>query len=244
MLINLNETCFNNLVGYWKTMVASSPESVVDSNDCVQINTGINAPLFNPIFINKSVDKVTHIKDSLPHSFWHDSKRNQNISLNSLQEFELIMNQVPVMSIALDREFKQESPPKVEISIIKNGGELSDWIIPVQVAFQLDEKATSQYRYCLEQTKDKFVHFIAKDQEKIVAAATLYLHDEIAGFYNLAVLPEYRKQGIGTALHYARLNEARIRGYAHATLQATPMASALDGSLGFKTESELSIFKC
>lgn len=78
----------------------------------------------------------------------------------------------------------------------------------------------------------------------IVATASLFLHDEIAGLYNLVVLPEYRKQGIGTVLHYTRFNLAKDRGYLHATLQATPMASALNNSLGFETHSNLSIYKC
>ncbi len=244
MLIDLNETCFNNLLGYWKTMVATTPGAVVESNDCVQVNTGIEIPLFNPIFIKNNAQQLPLIKDSLPHSFWHDSKRNRQIPLTSVLTLEPIMQQVPIMSIELDKEFKQESPPKVTISIIKNGTDLNDWIIPIQTAFQLDEKAASRYRYCLENAQDKFVHFIAKDNEKVVAAASLYLHDDTAGLYNLSVLPEYRKQGIGTALHYARLNEAIARGYKYATLQATPMATALDETLGFKIQSELSIFKC
>lgn len=240
MLIDLNETCFNNLVGYWKTMVATNPAALIDTNDFIQINTGIDIPLFNPIFLKNKTEQIPLIKDNLPHSFWHDLKRNKQI----LNVLEPIMQQVPVMSIELDKEFHQDQPPKVQISCIKNGADLSDWIIPLKIAYQLDENAALRYRYCLEKMQEKFVHFIARDNGKIVASATLYLHDDSAGLYNLSVLPERRKQGIGTALHYARLNEARTRGYKYATLQATPMASKLGESLGFKTQSELSIYKC
>lgn len=244
MLIDLNETCFNNLIGFWKTMVVTNPEAIVESNDSVQVNSGIDIPLFNPIFINKNAQQLPLVKDNLSHSFWLDSKRNKQIPSAKAQAFEPIMQQVPIMSIVLDKEFTQEAPPKITISMIKGGTDLSDWIVPVQTAFQLDDKAAARYRYCLEQAPDHFVHFIAKDNEKVVAAASLYLHKDIAGLYNLAVLPDYRKQGIGTALHFARLNEAKSRGFAYATLQATPMAAALDAALGFEIQSELSIFKC
>ncbi len=70
------------------------------------------------------------------------------------------------------------------------------------------------------------------------------MHDETAGLYNLAVLPECRKQGIGTVLHSARLAYGAESGYMHATLQASPMATTLDKSLGFDTLSEISVYRC
>lgn len=154
------------------------------------------------------------------------------------------MEHIPIMSIQLDKEFKQDFAPDIKISVVQNGNDLNNWIVPVKVAFEMDDCMALRYQQCLEQAHTRFIHFTAENNGLIVAAASLFLHDEIAGLYNLAVLPEFRRQGIAKTLHYARLNEAKSRGYKHATLQATPMATALDNSLGFVTHSELSMYKC
>lgn len=46
------------------------------------------------------------------------------------------------------------------------------------------------------------------------------LDQGMAGFYNLAVLPEFRRQGLGGALHRWRLREARAAGIRRGFLQA------------------------
>lgn len=244
MLINFDDICFNNLKSFWIAIASSEPSSVIDTDDSVRICTGMNDPFYNPIFIKKEAREFPAIKSPSPYSFWHDSKRNKNIPEEDTKKLEPIMQHVPMMSIRLDKEFKQEPAPEITISIVENGKDLSHWIAPLKVAFTMNDSTALRYQHCLEHVHGQFIHFIAKKNGTIVAAASLFLHEEIAGLYNLAVLPEYRKQGIGTALHYARLNEAKNRGYKYATLQATPMAAALDSSLGFETHSELSIYKC
>lgn len=235
MSVNLNEICFNNLVDYWKAL-AINP---LFTEEHISISTGINNPLFNPIFSTEHAKSLPPQNNNILSSFWHDSVRNQAISVGTL---EPILQKVPVMSMQLDREFKQKSTPDITIEILKSNN-LSDWITPVQTAFEMDSTMALCYRNCLEKNSDKFIHFLAKSGERIVGAGSLFLHTEIAGFYNVSVLPEYRRKGIGTALHFARLNEAKNRGYDYATLQATPMAAKLGRDLGFKTHSELSIYR-
>ncbi|KTD64092.1 GNAT family N-acetyltransferase [Legionella spiritensis] len=243
MLVNFNDICFNNLKSYWIALASIDESAVIETSDSVRICTGMNNPLFNPIFLTKDAHKLPSVYSHSSYSFWYDSKRNKNIPLQDLQELEPIMQHVPMMSIQLNKEFKQDSVPDIKISVVDNGNDLSHWIAPVKVAFEMDDRMALRYQRCLEQAHRQFTHFTAKKNGLVVAAASLFLHDEIAGLYNLAVLPEFRRQGIATALHYARLNEAKSRGYKHATLQATPMASALDNALGFETHSELSIYK-
>ena len=240
-MLFLEERCFDNLVAYWKSLAVNP---ITSDEEYTYINTGIQNSMFNPIFAKQTAESAPPKLTNMPHSFWHDNKRNQKIHTNDIS-MEPIMEHVPVMSIRLDKEFKQHLPPNITIEIIENGNDLSDWVLPVQVAFQMDDEMALHYRRRLEQASEQFVNFIVKHDKQTVAAASLFLskEKEIAGLYNLSVLPEYRKQGIGTALHYARLNEARSRGYQYATLQATPMASELDKAIGFQTHSELTIYK-
>jgi ribosomal protein S18 acetylase RimI-like enzyme len=244
MLINFNDICFNNLKSFWISLASIEPSSVIETSDSIHICTGMPSPFDNPMFITKDIHELPSNYCNSPYSFWHDSKRNKNISLDSLHEFEPIMQHVPVMSIQLDKDFEQKTISEISISVVEDGKDLNDWIDPVKVAFEMDDSAALHYQKCLEHAHPQFIHFTAKKNNHVIASASLFLHNEIAGLYNLAVLPEFRRQGIATALHCVRLNEAKNRGYKHATLQASPMASELGRALGFEIHSELSIYKC
>jgi ribosomal protein S18 acetylase RimI-like enzyme len=67
-----------------------------------------------------------------------------------------------------------------------------------------------------------------------VGAVIAYDHEGDCGVYNLGTLPVARRRGIGTALTLLALHEARERGCATASLQATTVAERLYAWLGFR----------
>lgn len=67
-----------------------------------------------------------------------------------------------------------------------------------------------------------------------VAAALAFDHDGDCGIYNVETLEHARRRGLGTALTLRQLHEARARGCATATLQATPMAERVYAAAGFR----------
>jgi GNAT superfamily N-acetyltransferase len=113
----------------------------------------------------------------------------------------------------------------------------------VKIAFSMNDTIAAAYQRCFELAGPQFIHFVVKKGDTAVASASLYLHEEMAGFYNISVLPEFRKLGIGSALHNTRMNAAKEKGYTYATLQATPMAAHLGTNLGFQTHSEVNIYQ-
>lgn len=243
--------CWDNLEKYWKTVAANTLANAEDSvalkkvieetDYYLKIDTGGSLPLLNPVFIKETAKNIPFSLINSRHSFWCDSRRNKELVWDNTK-FVPVMEHVPVMIISLNKEFNVVLPSGVSIEIVKADEDLAKWIKPIQIAFGMDEDVASRYQACFEKCREQFVHFVVKKDQEVIGAASLFLHEHVAGFYNLAVLPEYRKQGIGAALHHARLAESKRRGYQYATLQASPMAAHLDRSIGFEECSEISIY--
>jgi N-acetylglutamate synthase-like GNAT family acetyltransferase len=242
LLPDAKAASFKNLKDYWKTLAKHSTGEAVETTELVQVTTGIFSPLFNPFFLKESAKALPLTHFTFAHSFWYDAERNKAVALDA-KHIEPVMEHVPMMMVDLDKEMAVNLPTGFVMERVQNNHDLSAWIQPVAVAFSMTPEMALAYQRCLESASDEFIHFVVKKEGVVVAGASLYLHPETAGFYNLGVLPEFRKQGIGTALHHVRMNAAREKGYANATLQATPMAAHLGASIGFETCSEVTIYK-
>jgi GNAT superfamily N-acetyltransferase len=126
----------------------------------------------------------------------------------------------------------------IEISRVQHKSDLEDWVIPIAISFSMSDSSAMRYLEIFESLHETqpecFLHFVAKSEGKVVAAATLFLEGEVAGLYNGATLASYRNRGILTALGATMLNEAKARGFKKATLQASPMSINLCHKAGFE----------
>ena len=76
-------------------------------------------------------------------------------------------------------------------------------------------------------------HYIARVNDEPVGALSLFLGQEAAGLYNVEVAPEKQRQGVGTAMTRAVLEEARRLGSRVGVVGPTRESRSMYERLGF-----------
>jgi len=78
-----------------------------------------------------------------------------------------------------------------------------------------------------------FRHFLGRVEGEPAATCSVFYGAGVAGIYDVATLPEWRRRGLGGAVTRAALAEARARGYRVAVLQSSARGASLYRGLGF-----------
>ena len=80
----------------------------------------------------------------------------------------------------------------------------------------------------------KWIRFVGFLGSRPVASSGLMLAAGVAGIYNVATEPRFRRRGYGAAMTMEALRVGRDRGYRLAVLGSSPMARSLYERLGFR----------
>jgi predicted GNAT family N-acyltransferase len=91
--------------------------------------------------------------------------------------------------------------------------------VPAEIEFDADD--------------DTAIHLVAQADGVIIGTGRVVLHPDYAKIGRMAVLPQWRRHGIGRALLEALLREAAQRGAPHAVLHAQVHAVGFYARAGF-----------
>ncbi len=148
-------------------------------------------------------------------------------------------DEAPGMAIDLHSLDEQLSlPPRLTIERVGDVETLKTWLCVMVGGSELPEDGLALLLDVA--TRHVFRHetavhyYLGLLDGRPVATSLLYLGGGVAGIYNVATIPEARRQGIGSALTLASLLDARAWGYRIGILQSTAMGLDLYRRLGFK----------
>lgn len=123
--------------------------------------------------------------------------------------------------------------------------DVADWARVVASGFDLPTFAVEPLRdqtTTLLNASPGFHAYLVRSGGEAIGAASLFLHDGVAGIYNVATVPQARGRGAGSAATRAALATARHRRCHLAVLQATAMAASLYRRLGFRVRGQIQAY--
>ena len=129
-------------------------------------------------------------------------------------------------------------PSQLTITRVSNEEQLNIWLRVMTVGSEIPEEGLNLLLDVVAKrgmAEDSTIHYYLGILDgRPVATSLLYFGGGVAGIYNVATLPEVRRQGIGRALTVAPLLHAHTLGYRIGVLQASPMGLNLYRRLGFR----------
>lgn len=248
---------YANLFEYYRFLGRSPQVELYDSLNMAWFITRIPDPFLNRVFRTQltpdTVDEA--IKETLAHFtarnvplVWMTAPATQPPDLGKHLEICGLTYTEGLSGMAADpRALHEDGPTSLRLTIARVGDRetLTQWLYPYTVGFRLcasrDRYFTIEAGLGLGHELPRR-HFVGLLKGEPVASSTLFLGAGVAGIYNVATVPEARRQGIGAAMTLASLREARALGYRIGILHASPMGLNVYRRLGFGEYCKLSAY--
>lgn len=140
----------------------------------------------------------------------------------------------PGMVMHLDADIPLRDSPADIVEVAERDG-LRDLIDVFAAVFDLPIDIARQGYPDSLLGHDQFAMFVGYVDSEPVACGTLISSADIAGVYSIAVIDEYRRQGIGTDVTWAVLEAGHDAGYDLAVLQSSEKSYPVYEAVGFET---------
>jgi ribosomal protein S18 acetylase RimI-like enzyme len=138
----------------------------------------------------------------------------------------------------LDMDLGSPPPPFLAVHRVDGEDAHRGWLRAMEQGFGLDDATTTTIdrtaRAVGFDASAGWVRFVGTVEGRVVASSGVMLFGGLAGVYNVATLPEARRQGFGAALTRAALRHGRDRGYRVAALGTSDLGRSVYERMGFR----------
>lgn len=232
-LISANE---NNLYDIYKFLAQKGGRTLVEEDDVSWVIAKPSWPnfIFSPCFAPQQVDeRLDEIMDAIrdfvapPVIKLSVSSKPDNLEERLIEkDFEPFLSRPAMAADLSECKFDSHKSEDVAIEVVDAIEKLTQWCqVGSGFEFSLYERLLSEPNLRL---------YSGSLGGKVVGRSMMFYSSGVAGLYNVMVLPEFRNQGIGTALTIAPLLDALERGFQISTLQASSMGEPIYRKIGFE----------
>jgi ribosomal protein S18 acetylase RimI-like enzyme len=147
------------------------------------------------------------------------------------------------MAIPLEGEQRAEAPAGIELRHLRDFSIFRDEPHPVlgKARSGAAKRNLEEMGFLQEKFPEQVYHLGACSGRCVVGVATLFLGPESAGIFDVAVLPEWRRRGVGTAMTGELCHHARLKGYDRVVLIASKDGRFLYREFGFQEVCTISV---
>ena len=239
-----------NLIELFSLFSGWSQAEVYDEADLFWTITDIPFSLFNSILRTRlapdTVDEtieaaITRARSrNVPLLWWvNQASRPSNLEEYLIKHDFKFIGDSPGMAVdLLDLNENFQPQPELNVRTVNDRKTLRIWSSVLTRGFGLPEHAGKGFFDFFSTlgfgAQSPIRHYIGWLKEEPVAVSTLFSGRGVAGVYNLATVPEVRRQGIGSTMLMKPLRHARKAGYRFVILQASEMGVSVYRRVGFK----------
>lgn len=216
-------------------------------------NSGLPHGMFNFVFAKQGAaekDLLTCIKDldTKPSPFFFvdglTSETSKNLCEQGISNF---VSFGKLDGLSFDLSWDLPNLPlneNLNISVVNNPTDFEKFACVAAQSAGIDANIGPQfYNDFNKYIHSNFKAILATIDSKPVGCSLLFMPDgDIAGNYSGWVLPEYRKQGVNSAMAAERLKIARMGGYKRLVVQCMDTSTRLYSRLGFEKNCELDLY--
>jgi predicted N-acetyltransferase YhbS len=244
VLRELEDNCLD-----WMAVFARLPGADVhDDPDCAWAVTDIAFPLCNSVMFPRFDDATAEARvdeilaagrERRVLQMWWTGPSTPAAVTAALEERGVALaERMPGMALAL--EGWTAPAPAGEIRRVRTPADAEMFGQVLAAGFGMPaDVAVAITRAAGELHDDRFVDLLVMEDDRPVASASAIVARGVVGLYDVAVVPNEQRRGLGTAVTVAALEAGRARGARHAILHSGAEGFGAYAKLGFETIGEM-----